>query len=87
MSVSVSPYLNLSHISPVPLDTMQFAMISLLSNHERERENITLTNAFPTSRYTHWVIERDERERENRKRTELEKDRMRDSVHLIATRK
>lgn len=57
---------------------MQFAMISLLSNHEREkereieRERITLTNAFPTSRYTHWVIERDEKERENRKRTELE---------------
>jgi hypothetical protein len=53
-------------------------MISLLSNHEREkereieRERITLTNAFPTSRYTHWVIERDEKERENRKRTELE---------------
>lgn len=76
LSLSVSQYLNVSHISPLSLDTMQFAMISLLSDHERERQNTALTSALPTSRYTHWLTERDERQRENRKRTELEKDRV-----------
>jgi hypothetical protein len=33
-------------------------MISLLSNRQREREKTALTSAFPTSWYTHRVIER-----------------------------
>jgi hypothetical protein len=37
-------------------------MISLLSNHEREREKAALTSAFPTPWYTHYFIERDKKE-------------------------
>jgi hypothetical protein len=38
-------------------------MISLLRNHEREREKAALTSAFPTLWYTHYVIERGEKGR------------------------